>query len=122
MFIVLFFFYVGCLFCVIILVKDCSMLGRNRDDVFFCRWVNKMLVFEGDDGKCIDVVDLFDSEIEEGSVGEEECEDEDVEVCEGNINVGCKRKWVIMSDLENDDNDDDDDEDNIFIVIFKNLK
>ncbi|CAF2121825.1 unnamed protein product [Brassica rapa] len=112
----------GCSPCVTTPVKDCSMSGRNRDDVSSRRRVNKMLVFEGDDGKCTDVVDLSDSETEERSVGEEECEDEDVEACEGNTNAGRKRKRVITSDSENDDNDDDDDEDNIPIATLKNLK
>ncbi|KAJ0261714.1 Uncharacterized protein HA466_0047820 [Hirschfeldia incana] len=110
------------------------MSGRNRDDVSTRRRVNKMLVFEGDGPKSTDVVYLSDSEeeerlddkddLEERSVGEEECEDEDVGGCEVDTNTARKRKRVVTSDSENDedDDDDDDDDDNIPIATLKNLK
>ncbi|KAG2333056.1 hypothetical protein Bca52824_004236 [Brassica carinata] len=106
------------------------MSGRNRDDVSSRRRVNKMLVFEGDGGKSVDVVDISDGEteerldgkdaLEERSAGEEEYVDEDVGACEVDANTARKRKRVITSDSENDDDDDDDD--NIPIATLKNLK
>ena len=109
--------HVGCSPCVTTPVKDSSMSGRNRDDVSSRRRVNMMLVFEGDGCKSTHVVDLSDSETEEGNDREEECEDEDVGACEVDTNICRKRKRVITSDSENDDDDD-----NIPIATLKNLK
>ncbi|CAH2070142.1 unnamed protein product [Thlaspi arvense] len=105
------------------------MSGRNRDNLSSRRrQVSKMLVFEDDGHKSVDVVDLSDSETEERNEKEsdvkntleeksvdESYEDEDVEACESNTNTR-KRKRVINSDSENDD------EDNIPLSILKNLK
>ena len=109
--------HVGCSPCVTTPVKDSSMSGRNRDDVSSRRRVNMMLVFEEDGCKSTHVVDLSDSETEEGNDREEECEDEDVGACEVDTNICRKRKRVITSDSENDDDDD-----NIPIATLKNLK
>ncbi|CAA7051634.1 unnamed protein product [Microthlaspi erraticum] len=113
-------------------VKD-YMVGRDRDDASSRRRVKKMLVFDDDGRKSVDVVVLSDSDaeersekesdgvdtLEERSVGEN-YEDED---CEVNTNTplgGRKRKRVITSDSENNDAEDEDD--NIPIAILKNLK